>query len=80
MGWPDNRGTGDMESRGRGRGRNTGREVNLHLTLRPQVHHDIVGTPESIDENPIMAVIDMKMKPLDTGKILLMKNEKLCKR
>ena len=63
----------------RGRGRNTGREVNLHHTLRPQVHHNIVGTPESIDGSPIMTVLDKRISPTDTGKIVLMKNEKLCK-
>jgi hypothetical protein len=65
-----------MESRGRGR--NTGREENLHQTLRPQVHHYIAGTPESIEGSPIMAVIDMKTKPPGTGKIVVMENENLC--
>ena len=77
-GWLDNRGTGDMGSRGRGR--NTGRKMNLHQTLTPQVHHDIVGTPESIDKKPSMAVIDMKPKPPGTGKTLVMENDKLCER
>lgn len=64
----------------RGRGRNTGRVVNFHQTLIPQVHHDIDGIHESIGGNLIMAVIEMNMKPLDTEKVVLMENKKLCKR
>ena len=73
-----NRGIGDMGSRGRER--NTQREANLHQTRRPQVHPDIVGTPESIDGSPIMTVMELIMKPPYTGKMLLRENARLCKR
>lgn len=77
LGWLDNRGTGDMARKGILR--NTRRDMNPHRTLTPQVHHDIVGTPDSIHVNPLMAVIGRSKNLLDTWKNQPLENEELHK-
>lgn len=53
--------------------------MNHLRSLTPQVRLDIVDTPESMPENPVMAVIGRRKILLDTGKTLPLEHEELHK-